>query len=658
MPDFVRKIRPIMKTISTMLAMLLALTWSLAQDDWNFEKLLQAEQQRHRAKLELRSHPLAAAFDVKYHRFDWEIDPARRYIKGAVTTHFVTLEDKLDALYFDMSATLNVDSVVQRNTRLSFEKLPGNYLKLQLTAPLRVGSLDSVAIFYQGEPGNTGFGSFITATHGSNSTPVMWTLSEPYGAKDWRPCKDDLQDKADSIDVFVTTPPAYRAASNGRLLSETPFGGQKRYHWKHRYPIPAYLVAIAVTDYATYSDFVPLPDGRRIEVLNYIFPESVDQVRPQTVQTVKYLQLFNKLAGEYPYADEKYGHAQFGWGGGMEHTTMSFMGGFSSLLQAHELAHQWFGDQVTCGSWEDIWLNEGFATYFEGLTYEYQLRSGTWLGWLRGIMDQVMAQPGGSVRVDDTTSVNRIFHGRLSYNKGAMVLHMLRWKLGDDDFYAAIQHYLQDPALSFGFAKTADLQRHLERQSGQDLDEFLRDWYYGQGYPTYSIEWWSDPQNVFHVRIRQRQSHPTVSYFELPVPLQLKAPGKDTIVVADHQFDGQEFTFSPGWRVEEVVFDPKIWLIARVESITTATDEPAQQGTPKVEVYPSPAGDEIFLRQQGLPEGISAIRILNHLGQTVATHTGHLAGAGIPVSGLSGGMYRVELRLDSGAQVFATFVKK
>lgn len=502
-------------------------------------------------------------YDIYYHRFNWFVDPAIFYISGDVTTYFFSEMEGLSEIVFDMHSDLQVDSIKKQGQQLSYQH-QDHVLTVFLENPIDLGASDSLTIWYQGVPSQSGFGAFGQGVHSDG--PAIWTLSEPYGARDWWPCKQSLNDKIDSIDIYVTTPTGISVASNGVLMDSLPLPDDKvRYYWKHRYPIPAYLIAIGVTNYQKFSDYVRLENGDSLEILNYVYPDRFSQAQSSLEATVDIMEIFNDLFTEYPFADEKYGHAQFGWGGGMEHQTMSFMGGFSVDLQAHELAHQWFGDKVTCGSWQDIWLNEGFATYSVGLIYEATSANLFWPSWKNILNNSITSQPGGSVFVRDTSQVGRIFDGRLSYSKGAFLLHMIRWTIGEEAFFTAIRNYINDPDLAFRYARTDDLIDAFETASNMDLSEFFNDWFYGEGYPSYSAHI-VNPQlgDSLMIILDQTTSHPSVDFFEMPVPIQLiGASGEDTTVIVNHIEHDQVSFFEIPFQVESATIDPDIWLISR-----------------------------------------------------------------------------------------------
>ncbi len=559
-------------------------------------------------------------YDIKYHRLEWEVDPAVYYIKGRVTTYFVPDEDNFSVVNFDLASSYsNVEALFHGKPVLA-EVHSGNNLQIKLGTSLEKGKLDSITVIYEGAPPVEQFRSFVADTH--NATPQIWTLSEPYGAKDWWPCKQDLNDKIDSIDVFVTTPSKYKAASNGLLKSEVANGSKMTYHWKHRYPIPAYLIAIGVTNYTVYSDFVSLEDGGSVEVLNYVYPESLEDAQARTGFTGASMESFNELFITYPFKEEKYGHAMFGFGGGMEHQTMSFMGGFSDLLQSHELAHQWFGDYITCGSWEDIWLNEGFATYLEGLTKQYLYETqDLWEAWKQNNINSIVSQPGGSVWVNDTTSVGRIFDSRLSYKKGAMLLHMLRWTLGDDVFFEGVRNYLNDPDLKYGYAKTADLIHHLEVTSGKSLQEFFNDWFYGEGYPIYQLEWWNTENGVL-VKLNQQTSHESVDFYEMDVPIQIKGVIGDTTVRLSHTYTGQEYNITLDFEANEIVFDPEKWLVALNEITYLGLSSPDEKEV-HYEVFPNPVENEVFIKGDGMIQEVELFDVNGKLIKSEKVNANH-----------------------------------
>ena len=576
--------------------------------------------------------------DFIYQRMEWQIDPSIHYISGKITSHFISKSATLDTIRMDLHNDLQVDSVLYHNLPIGFIH-SRNKIVIPFSSPLDEETLDSVSIYYRGVPPGSGFGSFETGVHGPNSTPVLWTLSEPYGAMEWWPCKQSLADKIDSVDIIVKTPEAYRTASNGIVVSDKVLGSTRTMHWKHRHPIATYLVAIAATNYSTYSDTLKLGDGRYIDILNYVYPETLETAKTRTPVTVEVMQFYNELIGEYPFADEKYGHAQFGWGGGMEHQTMSFMGGFSFGLIAHELAHQWFGDYITLSSWQDIWLNEGFATYLNAMAIE-KLRPNDWAGWKKSTVQNITGQSGGSVFVYDTTSVNRIFDYRLSYQKASYLLHMLRWVMGDEAFLEGIRAYYNDPEIANGFASTPQLQKHLEAAADTSLQQFFSDWLYGEGYPVYSLTYWQNGAGELTLKLSQTTTHSTAVFFEMPVPVRIYSmDGSSKLDLRlNNQINDQQFTFEPGFEVASIEIDPDYWLISKTAQIVSV---PPDSKTQQVDIYPNPANQELIIKVSSeiKPE---VIRIYSSNGNLLKQFPGELRQ--FNVSDLSAGVYIIEIK--------------
>jgi hypothetical protein len=210
--------------------------------------------------------------------------------------------------------------------------------------------------------------------------------------------------------------------------------------------------------------------------------------------------------------------------------------------------------------------------------------------------------------------VSRIFNGRLSYGKGMFVLHMLRWVVGDSAFFAGCRNYLNDPELRFASARTPQLQAHFESASGMDLDGFMADWYVGEGHPSYTLSWGQSELGQLDILLEQTQSHPSVDFFEMPVPVRLWNATEDTIIVLDHTFSGQTFDMVPGFQVDSVSIDPDIWLLS-AQNVVTAVPELAAGGG-AVRLYPNPANE---LLQVSLASGTGMVRwrVLDVLGRLV-----------------------------------------
>lgn len=587
-------------------------------------------------------------YDLKYHRLEIKIDPDVNYITGAVTSYFNPTTTTFQEIDFDFTVNLTVDSVVYHQSLLPFTQ-ENEVLKIPLPTLIPQSTLDSVSVFYKGVPFATGFGSFRRRDH--SNIPIIWTLSEPFGAKDWWPCKQSLNDKIDSLDIIVTTPKNNRTAGNGILLSEiTNADSSVTCHWQTHYPIAAYLVGIAATNYEYFIDYVRLQSGDSVPIVNYIYPEDLANAQAQLPAIKKIISFYDSLLIDYPFKKEKYGHAQFGWGGGMEHQTMSFITNFSHSLIAHECAHQWFGDHITCGSWEDIWLNEGFATYMEALTEE-AFYPANWETWKSSMISQITSSAGGSVLCTDTADINRIFSGRLSYNKGAFILHMLRWQLGDSLFFKGLRDYLNDPFLANGYARTPDLKKHLEQASGSDLTKFFDQWYYQQGHPSYHITWNQKEKN-FILKIEQDQSHPSVSFFEMPVPVKLIGAGHDTVIVLKHTFSGQLFNLNVSFPVTNVSFDPQLWILSANNTVAfnpTLTPENSDPSSTGIFIYPNPTSSTLYIYS---PSAIiiKEAAVYDALQQLIYKKSFQPSSLPyeIDVSGFSQGIYHLNLLTNAG----------
>ena len=622
-------------------------------DPHGIERLAGDEQRARGSTLRASRGAPSRGFDMRHHLLDLSVDPAIRAISGTVT-HRVAATQDLGQVVLDLADALTVSSVLVDGQPAVFAHA-NDSLVVELSPLLPEAEEASIAVTYSGVPPETGFGSFVQDEH--EGAPILWTLSEPYGARDWWPCKQDLNDKADSLDVIITTVSGNRAASNGLLIAEDDLGnGTVRFHWRHRHPINHYLVAFAVTNYTVYSDVVPLASGD-VEVLNYVFPENLADAQGGTVNSISQMQLYSDLFGEYPFADEKYGHAQFAWGGGMEHQTMSFMGGFHYELVAHELAHQWFGDLVTCASWEDLWLNEGFATYLSGLCYEF-LAPQYWMPFKSGRRGHITSQPGGSVLVTDTTSIPRLFDSRLTYAKGAYVLHMLRWVCGDDAFFEGVNNYLNDPEIRNRSALTSQLIAHLETAAGSSLSEFMEDWYVGEGFPTYQLVWTQDINGQVNAMLEQTTSHPSVDFFEMPVPIRFEADGQMETVILDHAFSGQTFSFPLPFQASAAQLDPELWIVSG-QNLVLKVPVAAFNDRESPLLYPNPATVDAWMHVGTRINGNVDLEVIDALGRVVLQRNATVESMRVPVPSamLASGTYTVRLLAENGLRIELRLVK-
>lgn len=642
-----KKITPILFSLCCMLSF----SQSIQEE---FSRMVEAEMKSAATTMNLQVNPNTQNYDITYHELRFTVDPnnATPYISGVVKTTFTALSN-MSTVTFDMATALVVSSVTMNSANLTFSQ--ANYeLVINLPTTLSTGNSATVIITYAGSPPQTQ-GAFTRSTH--NGTPVIFTLSEPYGARDWWPCKQDLNDKVNMVDIYITAPSSYVSVANGFEQSVTTVGSNKTTYFKHSYPIPAYLVAIAVTNYQIYNQQGGLGTlmSPYFPIINYLYPESYSSATTATQlgTTPTIINLYESILEPYPFRNEKYGHAQFGWGGGMEHTTVSFMGSFGRDLIAHEMAHQWFGDKITCGTWKDIWLNEGLTEYMAGLVYENLDGAAAFVSWKADKITNITSQTAGYVYLQDSdlTNVNRIFSSRLTYNKGSMVTHMLRWKMGDTAFFQALRNYLADPSLAYGYAVTTNLKSHLENVYGSSLTEFFNDWLYNQGYPSYNIVAQNWGAGQAKITVNQTQSDASVSFFEMP--LQIRFTGAGGVihdVVIDNTSNGQQFVVSVPFTVTGVEFDPNKHIISKNNTVTLGND--IFELEKAISLFPIPSNSELHIQLPTTVE-LEKVEIFNSLGQLVSTHQTK----DMDVSKLSSGMHWAKISTSEG-EFHKNFIKK
>ncbi len=602
-------------------------------------------------------------FQVYYYRCNWNIDPAVRYISGSVTAYFKTTAATNQVIY-DLTNDLTVDSIIFRKQHAIFSQQTNTTLVINFSAVLNTGKKDSVSIYYHGVPPVSGdfTGGFTQTTHAG--TPVIWTLSEPYGASGWWPCRNGLDDKADSMDIYIRYPSQYKASSNGILVNTVTSGSSATSHYRHRYPIASYLVAIAVTNYNIINNHVVI-NGQTMPVIQYVYPESLSSFQANTSILLKTLRLYSNYFGDYPFLNERYGQTQFDWGGGMEHQTNSFVTNSDTHLITHELGHQWFGDKVTCASWEDIWLNEGFATWLADMFYTEKIDTLNYKAYVQSDLADIVSQPGGSVWVDDTTNVNRIFDGRLTYDKGAFLLRMLRWTLGDSLFFKGLNQYLTDPKLAYGFAHTKDLQRNLQQVSGQNLSYFFLQWFYGQGYPSFTVKWKDSSNHKLYFAVTQITSMPSsVNFFRVLLHIKLNNGKKEKTIALNFIKNSQAFVVDePGFVVKSIAIDTDTYLISKNDSVVNQQSLQAvniAEAKAKITVSPNPVINTASVSLENM-RGKIQLQLFNNAGNRVwakqinaGEESTHIQ---IPFSSFANGSYKLLVTGEDGAQHSITIVK-
>jgi len=490
--------------------------------------------------------------DVYHYNLSFEIDHKSKTIKGiaSIKLNQIEKDDNLSLNFYD---NFDIQSVLLNNEQVEYES-DGNKLIILLNSEIPDSS--ELIINYFGTPQSKGLGSFNFGTY--QQKPYVYSLSEPVFASSWFPCNDLPDDKA-TLEMKITTDSSLVSISNGRLINVKTFDSLKTFHYRTDYPISTYLIALYSGDYVTFNDFYISADKQEsMEIRYYVTPDKLDAAKIDFSIHPKIFEVFTELFGDYAFKDDGYGVAQFWWNSGaMEHQTITgishnFISGnkFYTNFLVHEVAHHWWGNAVGPMSWQDIWLNEGFSTYSEALYWEVttgveSLRS-TMNGFRRPFDQSTLYDPG------------IYMFSRLTYEKGAWVLHMLRRELGDKLFFECLRNYFEK--YKYKNAETNDFIELCENVSSRELDWFFEQWVYlGQGILEIEYDW----QNKSHgteLNLKQVQT----GFENYRYLLEVTAISKDSSVTM-YEFNISTVDTTVWISDENIVsltLDPDYWLLA------------------------------------------------------------------------------------------------
>jgi len=586
-----------MKSRQTTCFLLLALSLAVplfpshaSKDDSVFERIKRehelVEKELHQEKVKALSVRAMSStgpqsIDVKHYRLQIQLLPNVPALAGTVTISAETTAPT-DTIRIDAEANLIIDSLRFDGVQQDFKRKKSR-IDISLAQPLPAQTSFALAIGYHGSPVTSNIlgGGMLVARHPADGETVMANLSEPYAAPTWWPCIDDPTDKA-TAEIEATAPRGYQVASNG-VLDRTQDNADHTttFFWREGFPIATYLISVAATNYERFEDSYTAMDGvTKMPLVYYVYPEHLALAQQKFAVTRRALEIFAPAYGEYPFLSEKYGMAEFPWGGAMEHQTITSMGASivgsatnnGELVIAHELAHHWWGDLVTMKTWDDIWLNEGFATYSEVLFFERYLNIDPGELMSRSYDDgKVFGNLGGTVTAE---SLDNPFNDRGAiYAKGAWVLHMLRHILGDQAFFDSLKDYRE--RFAFGNASTRDLQQVFEAHYGSSLDWFFQQWIYATGRPFYKVSTdvsTLDPSGgyVARVTIKQKQSQQipgrVESVYIMPLDVTIHfEDGSSATQSVRNDSRKQTFLFAASKPPVDVVIDEGHWVLKKLK---------------------------------------------------------------------------------------------
>jgi aminopeptidase N len=591
-------------------------------------------------------------YDVKYYWISLDVSNTSAFIKGHSTIGAEVTAASLDTFAFQLHANYTIDSVVVNGKKYTALKRTNGEARLKLSSAAAKGTMVHATVYYSGTaPKEVNTWSVgLVNTKDKFGRGITYTMSVPYSANSWFPCKQVMPDLADSVFLDITTDSSLKVAGNGLLVNVKDLGnGSKTWSWRTHYPINYYLIAFSAGRYAEIKGEVTLP-GQSTPMLlhSMVYDDSATISAGKELLTKtagEMLINYSNLFGTYPFAKEKFGIYTIPLSGGMEHQTMPALGEIEFYLLAHEMAHQWFGDHVNLGTFRDMWLNEGWASYCEYLTAEkfQPTQAVTIMG---NYHYDVLQSAKGVSYVHDTIIFDSLYNGRLVYHKGAAVFNTLRHVIDNDTiFFGAVATYQK----TYGFrtATMPDFIRMMENISGKDLKQFFQQWYYGAGYPTFAATWYQK-NGIVKLKLVQTTSAPAITpLFITPLEIALKTANGRQIVRLDQSISTQyyEIPFVP--EVTGITIDPDNWLLNKLKTITKDSsilslpvDGNKGEG---MRVYPNPFSKSICV---DLPyySPDTYVKLTTMTGTTVSDTYPQKSSFSLDTTGLAKGLYILAVR--------------
>ena len=562
---------------------------------------------------------LSSRYDVLSYDLDLRVDPGTTQLDGAVLMRFESLHEGLDEIVLDFTATdLIVSRVEHAGAELAFAQMQGDSLVITLPVGLAQGQQDSLRIEYAGQPVEPTWSRGLVFRNFSSegwSGPCVASQSQVAYAKYWWPCKDRPYDKA-LTSMRVTVPDTLVAVSNGSLVEDTIVEpGWRRMHWVEAYPMPTYLVSVAISPYAFFSEDCVTSGGTQVPLMNWVFPPDLEEAQAEFADLCEMMEVCEGHFGPYPFQGEKYGHAEYMWSGAMEHTTVTSIGygsvvgdGSRDWLVVHELGHQWFGDSLTPHFWADVWLNEGFATYTEALWREHEGGREAYLEYLREWRNESSWEVQGPVY--DPVPV---FPGRVIYDKGSWILHMLRQRMGDAAFFGFIHEWANGGDRPGGTVTTQEFLAAVESWAGEDLDGFLWPYLEETTSPrisfSYSLaEGDAGPNTALTVLLRQTQER----LFDNRFPVAVDIGGERSFYAVDLADRVTQQVIQLAAAPDTVLLDPETSVLWQVAGSST----PSSTGL--FAAFPNPAREGYVTLRYRLAEPTEVIfRVFDARGREI-----------------------------------------